>query len=80
MGYNDDFVLYKKEFKMINCDLVNSDAETRDTIIRFSFANYYIVVPSEHYLRDWWSSQGNINKTSSAESNLTIPKMRCDYV
>lgn len=65
---------------MINSDLVNSYAEAMDTIIRFSFASYYIVAPSEHYLRDWWSSQGNINKTSSAESNITIPKMRCDYV
>lgn len=63
---------------MINRDLVNSDAEARDTIIRFSFANYYIVAPLEHYLRDWWSSQWNINKTSSAESNLTIIKNRCD--
>lgn len=58
----------------------NSYAEIRYTIIGSSLEDCYLVGPSEHYLKDWWSSHGNIDKTSSSKSNLTIIKKRCNHV
>lgn len=58
----------------------NSYAEIRYTIIGSSCEGCHPVLPSEYYLKDWWSSQWNTDKTSSCGSNLTILKNRCDYV
>ena len=49
-------------------------------IIGSSCEGCHPVGPSEYYLKDWWSSQWNTDKTSSGGSNLTILKNRCDYV
>lgn len=58
----------------------NSYTKIRYTIIWASFDGCHPVGPSEYYLKDWWSSQWNTDKTSSGGSNLTIVENRCDYV
>lgn len=61
-------------------DTQNSYTKIRYMIIGSSFDGCHPVGPSEYYLKDWWSSQWNTDKTSSGGSNLTIVKNRCDYV
>lgn len=61
-------------------DTQNSYAEIRYTIIGSSCEGCHPVWPSEYYLKDWWSSKWNTDKTSYGGSNLTIVKNRCDYV
>lgn len=58
----------------------NSYTKIRYTIIGSSCEGCHPVGASEYYLKDWWSSQWNTDKTSSGGSNLTIVKNRCDYV
>lgn len=58
----------------------NSYTKIRYTIIGSLCEGCRPVGPSEYYLKDWWSSQWNTDKTSSCGSNLTIVKNRCDYV
>lgn len=58
----------------------NSYTKIRYTIIGSLCEGCHPVGPSEYYLKDWWSSPWNTDKTSSGGSNLTIVKNRCDYV
>ena len=64
----------------MDIDKQNSYSKTRYTTIGSSCEGCHPVGPSEYYLKDWCSSQWNMDKTSSGGSNLTILKNRCDYV